>query len=171
MPKGLEIEKKYLIAYPDTELLREKGAVEKSLEQTYLTAEDGVSERVRKSVKNGVVTYTHTLKKKVSGITRLEDEKEITEEEYKALLLRADPTCETVRKTRFVLPGEGVFYEIDVFPFWKDKAFLEVELEREEQSVFLPDLVTVLADVSRDKNYTNHAIAKQLKTNETFRLR
>ena len=51
MPKGLEIEKKYLIAYPDEGLLVKKGAVVKEIEQTYLLSDVG-SERVRASTAN-----------------------------------------------------------------------------------------------------------------------
>ena len=163
MPKGLEIEKKYLIAYPDTELLIKKGAVVKEMEQTYLVSDVG-SERVRSTTINGVTTYTHTLKKKIKGIVRTEDEETVSEEEYKRLLLRADPTCLNIKKRRYVLFENGFCYEVDVFPFWTDKAFLEVELEDENTEVVLPDYAVVLADVSEDKNYTNHALAKRLKT-------
>ena len=162
MPKGLEIEKKYLIAYPDEELLLKKGAVVKEIEQTYLTSDVG-SERVRASKTNGRTTYTHTQKKKIKGIVRTEDEEVISEEEYRRLLLRADPACVNIKKRRFVLKNGEFTYEIDLFPFWKDKAFLEIELEREDQTVDLPDFVTVLADVSEDKRYTNHALAIMLK--------
>ena len=162
MPKGLEIEKKYLIAYPDVALLIEKGAEVKKMEQTYLVSDVG-SERVRRTEARGRVVYTHTLKKKISGIVRKEDEEEISEEEYKRLLLRADPDCAPIKKTRYVLRQGELRYEFDVFPFWTDKAFLEVELEREDQATPLPDFTTVLADVSEDKRYTNHALAYRLK--------
>ena len=163
MPKGLEIEKKYLIAYPDTDLLIKKGAVVKEIEQTYLVSDVG-SERVRLTTINGVTTYTHTVKKKIKGIVRTEDEETVSEEEYKCLLLRADPGCLNIKKRRYVLSENGFCYEIDVFPFWTDKAFLEVELEEEKTDVVLPDFVAVLADVSEDENYTNRALAGRLKT-------
>ena len=163
MPKGLEIEKKYLIAYPDTDLLIKKGAVLKEIEQTYLVSDVG-SERVRLTTINGVTTYTHTVKKKIKGIVRTEDEETVSEEEYKRLLLRADPGCLNIKKRRYVLSENGFCYEIDVFPFWTDRAFLEVELEEEKTEVVLPDFVVVLADVSEDENYTNRALAGRLKT-------
>ena len=100
---------------------------------------------------------------------RREDEYVIDREEYDALLLRADSSCHPIVKDRYVLKENGLAYEFDLFPFWQDQAFLEIELEREDQEVFLPDFVTVLADVSEDKNYTNHALARMkfvLRTNE-----
>ena len=167
MPKGLEIEKKYLIAYPDADTLLKRGAVVKEIEQTYLVSDVG-SERVRRTTINGVTTYTHTLKKKIKGIVRTEDEEIVSEEEYDRLLLRADPACLNIKKFRYVLRENGFCYEVDVFPFWQDKAFLEVELENEDIKVVLPDFVTVLTDVSEDKNYTNHALAKRLKAQSKF---
>ena len=162
MPKGLEIEKKYLIAYPDVGRLVEEGAVVKEMEQTYLLCDEG-SERVRSTTIGGHTEYTHTVKKKIRGIVRKEDEERITEDEYKRLLLRADPACVNIKKTRYALKKGNFCYEFDVFPFWTDKAFLEVELESEDQEVVLPDFVVVLEDVSEDKRYTNHALARALK--------
>ena len=161
MPNGLEIEKKYLIVYPDTELLKRLGATEKRMEQTYLASEESVSERVRMSETNGVAVYTHTRKKKVKGIVRQEEERTISKAEYDALLERKEPGASTIKKTRYVLPLGGLVWEFDVFPFWQDKAFLEVELEREDQEVVLPDFVTVVADVSENPSYTNHALARR----------
>ena len=161
MPKGLEIEKKYLIIYPDVEKLKERGAVEKKMVQIYLTAEKGVSERVRKTEINGEVVYTHTIKRKLEGIVRQEDEKVVSKEEYEALSLRADSACRPIEKVRWALKENGFTYEFDLFPFWTDRAFLEIELESPDAEVILPDYVTVLADVSEDKNYTNHALARK----------
>ncbi|MBO4540264.1 MAG: hypothetical protein J5781_08280 [Clostridia bacterium] len=162
MSKGLEIEKKYLIAYPDVTFLIGRGATVKEMEQTYLLCDEG-SERVRSTTINGRTEYTHTVKKKIRGIIRKEDEERVSKDEYKRLLLRADPACVNIKKTRYVLDENGFRYEFDVFPFWKDKAFLEVELESEDQEVVLPDFVVVLEDVSEDKRYTNHALARALK--------
>lgn len=165
MPKGLEIEKKFLIAYPDVDLLVKMGCKTKEIVQTYLTAEKGVSERVRKTVVVGRTVYTHTVKSKIRGIVRREDEWTIDEKEYRLLLERRDPECLSVEKTRYVLSENGFCYEIDVFPFWSDKAVLEVELEEENSVPPLPPFLTVLADVSENKEYTNHSLARQLKNN------
>lgn len=60
MPKGLEIEKKYLIKYPDVSLLKERGAVKKQIKQVYLSAAEGVSERVRRTeTEEGIITTNH----------------------------------------------------------------------------------------------------------------
>ncbi len=157
---SLEIEKKFLIKYPDLSFLESLPCCEVSeIEQTYLATDTG-SERVRKRVWRDRIEYTHTSKKDVGAITREEIEERITEEEYTDLLLRADPTCHTLQKRRYVVRRNGVCYEIDVYPFWSEQAVLEIELSDEKQEVLLPDFVTVLADVSCDKRYTNHRLSK-----------
>ena len=49
-----------------------------------------------------------------------------------------------------------------MFPFWSDKAFLEVELPSEDTPVTPPDFVRVIREVTDDNRYTNHALAKKL---------
>ena len=164
VPKGVETEKKLLIKYPDTELLVVKCAVKKDIVQTYLSAPEGVSERVRSSTTDGATVFTHTIKKKLTAMSRSEDEEEISRERYEELLLRADPACAPIRKTRYVLRGEKHIYEFDIFPFWTDKAFLEVELSSEDEAFSLPDFVEVLADVTTDGRFTNHALARRLRS-------
>ena len=159
----LEIERKFLIAYPDTALLdRLSGGNRSEISQTYLAGEKGTSERVRARTKNGVTVYTHNTKIKLSSMKRIEMEDEVSEAEYNELLRRADPTCRTIEKVRYCVPvGEFVF-EIDIFPFWQDKAFMEVEMPSEDTKVDLPDFVNIIREVTEDNRYTNHALAREL---------
>lgn len=159
----LEIERKFLIAYPDTARLdRLSGGNRSEISQTYLVSEKGTSERVRARTKNGVTVYTHNTKIKLSSMKRIEMEDEVSEAEYNELLRRADPTCRTIEKVRYCVPvGEFVF-EIDIFPFWQDKAFMEVEMPSEDTKVDLPDFVNIIREVTEDNRYTNHALAKEL---------
>ncbi len=159
----LEIERKYLIAYPDVEVLARlaRGNVS-AIAQTYLAAEKGISERVRARTKNGKTVYTHNTKIKLNAMKRIEFEDEVSREEYDKLLARADKTCRTIEKTRYCVEQDGFVWEIDVFPFWSDKAFLEVELPSEDARVTPPDFVRVIREVTDDDRYTNRALAKRL---------
>lgn len=156
-----EIERKYLIKYPELEKLR-AASDETEICQTYLLNPDGGTERVRKRGKNGSYTYTHTVKYHINPLKKIENEREISREEYERLLCRADPARKAVNKLRFCLPYRGQIFEIDVYPFWDDRAIMEIELEYEEQPVQLPDSVEVIRELSRDKRYTNASIAKKI---------
>lgn len=159
----LEIERKFLIEYPDTALLDELSKGNRSeISQTYLVGEAGTSERVRARTRDGVTVYTHNTKIKLSHMKRIELEDEVSVEEYNELLKRADPKCRTIEKVRYCVPHGGFVFEIDIFPFWKDKAFMEVEIPSEETQVALPDFVKIIREVTEDNRYTNHALAIEL---------
>lgn len=156
----LEIERKFLIVYPNLADLaaRADGDVSEIV-QTYLAAENGVSERVRARTRGGVTIYTHNTKIKLNAMKRIEFEDTIGEAEYTALLHRADPACRRIEKTRYCVRAGGFVWEIDIFPFWMDKAFLEVELPCEDTPIVLPDFVHLIREVTEDSRYTNHALA------------
>ena len=159
---GFEIERKYLISMPDPAFLREN-AEPSHIEQTYLLHEDPlVTARVRKRGRAGDWHYTHTEKLRVSDLRRVENEREIGEAEYCELLRRADPSRQTIAKTRWVLPWRGQLFEIDIFPFWDDRALMEIELREEGQAVELPPQIRVLREVTGDRRYTNSSLSREI---------
>ena len=159
-----EIERKFLIRFPDLEWLS-SAASSSQITQTYLL-NDSASERVRSRETNGAVVYTHTCKQHVSSIRRIEIEKEIDEKTYRELLKRKDPSRRTVEKTRYCLDRDGFMYEIDVFPFWNDRAFLEVELKDEQQSFPWPENIVCIREVTDDRRYSNYALALSIPQEE-----
>ena len=163
MPKNLEIERKYLIAMPDEAVLSaEAGATCDEIVQTYLLADDGVTARVRaRRGVNGTV-YTATEKRRLSDLTAIEDERVIDGEEYRALLARRDPALMPIEKRRYAIPFDGYTLEIDIYPFWKKQAVLEVELPSEEARLALPPYIEILREVSRDRRYKNVSLARSI---------
>ncbi len=163
---GFEIERRYLIRMPDQEYLAEQ-ASPSQIEQTYLLPpEPWITARVRRRGREGAWTYTHTEKSRLSHLSRIENEREISEEEYRALLQQADPERMVIRKTRWVLPWRGQRFEIDVYPFWTDRALMEIELENEKQEVELPPRIRLLREVTDDGRYNNSALSKEIPMEE-----
>lgn len=160
---GKEIERKYLIKYPDLELLTKKSFSVKEIVQTYLSSEKGIDRRVRSSRENGTVTYTFTEKRKITDLTRFEDEREISREEYEALLTTADGDFDPIYKTRYCIESGERVAEVDVYKNLSDFAICEVELCDENESVTLPDCITLIREVSGEKKYTNRYMAKRNK--------
>ncbi len=157
-----EIERKFLIAYPDTAHLAAIASRRLEIVQTYLTAADGENRRVRQITENGRKIFIKTEKKRLSAIRRLETETEISEAEYTALLGEADTERRPIEKVRYCVPHGAHTLEIDIFPFWEDKAFLEVELSDENEAIHLPPDFRVIREVTADGRYTNAALAKAL---------
>jgi len=160
MTEPLEIERKYLIAMPDTALLDSLCTEKLSLHQIYLRIEEeGSSRRIRRSRDSRGERYWYTEKRHVTDVTRVEREREIGPAEFAALLAQADPTRLPIEKTRWRIPWAGHVLEIDVFPFWKRQAFCEAELSAEDEEIALPPWLTVLREVTADRRYTNSALA------------
>ena len=160
-----EIERKYLIEYPDIGILENYPDSSKSeIAQTYLKTDDGMTSRVRKRTTGGVTKYIFTEKKRITDVKCIENEREIGRGEYEELLGLADPERNTVYKTRYCLPYVGRVVEIDIYPFWSDRAIAEVEMESENEEVRLPDFIKVIRDVTSEKAYKNASIAKKIPT-------
>ena len=161
MSVNTEIERKYLIARPAEDYLASLSRTE--IAQTYLKNEmEGVTERVRKRGLDGEFVYTHTTKKRIGFMSSMEDETEISEEEYISLLKRADPDLNTIFKTRALIKEGAFTFEIDVYPFWTKQAVMEVELPSEETEFSFPETVTVLREVTGERAYSNARMARQI---------
>jgi CYTH domain-containing protein len=161
---AFEIERKYLIEYPDINLLEKYADSKSEIAQTYLKTDDGFTSRVRKRTTDGVTKYIFTEKKRITDVKCIENEREIGSEEYEKLLKLSDPERRTVEKMRYCIPFNGRVVEVDVYPFWNDRAIAEVEMEDENEEVVLPDFIKVIRDVTAEKAYKNYAIAKEIPT-------
>ncbi len=156
----LEIERKYVIEMPKEEvLLSFEGVSRSEITQTYLLSERGVSRRVRRRVFSDRHEYTLNEKKRISGMIAEESEREITREDYTALLRERDPARRTVEKCRYAFPYEGHIIEVDIYPFWQRTAILEVELSEESERALLPPVLKVLSDVSENEAYKNRSLS------------
>ncbi len=158
-----EIERKFLIAYPDTAALQAmQGCRVRSILQTYLTAPKGETHRVREVREGESVRYIETRKHRVNDLRAVEEERELLAGEYEALLLRADKALAPIAKTRYCIPYAGRTVEVDVYDFWQDRATAEVELGDECEEVRLPPCLRVIRDVTSDKRYKNVNLAREL---------
>ncbi|MBR3928291.1 MAG: hypothetical protein IKJ65_04730 [Clostridia bacterium] len=159
MSVNTEIERKFLIKLPSSSFLLSLPHTE--IVQTYLKNDQkGVTERVRKRGLDGQYVYTHTKKTRIDPMSSIEDESEITQEEYLRLLSRADLDKTPVHKMRCLIKKGDFTFEIDVYPFWKKQAVMEVELPNEQAEFVFPDDICVLREVTGDHAYSNARIAK-----------
>lgn len=164
--KPLEIEYKFLIEKPDLRVLEAQPQFkEKKLCQMYLELPESSQEfgkrcRIRKIEEQGNLRYIKTFKKDFKGITRIEVEEEISKDEFEHLSQFIRNGFAPVEKTRYTFFYEGFTCEVDVFPFWDNKAFLEIEVESEAVLPPIPDFIKVIRDVSTDKMYRNSVLSQ-----------
>lgn len=157
IPRPLEIERKFLIEYPDLELLKSNpdcGFVE--ISQSYVNFQ-GNNFRVRKRGRDGEFIYIQTEKIKLSDLVRIEKERRITKEEYEFFSAHA----KSLSKTRWLIVYKNHYFELDVFPFWQDKALLEIELKSEDEQFEIPPFINVIKEVTEDKSYRNFELCKR----------
>lgn len=164
--EGFEIERKYLISMPDPDFLRQNASPTEIVQTYLLSPAPHINARVRKRGRDGDWTYTHTEKTRLSDLRRIENERRISREEYETLLQSADPDRNVIQKTRWVLPWKGQNFEIDIFPFWTDRALMELELEDEAQTIELPPRIRVLREVTADYRYLNSSLSKKIPYEE-----
>lgn len=156
-----EVERKFLIEYPDISYLESEFDCAKwEIVQTYLSSDNKQEVRVRHKIENGKSTYIKTIKKKITDVTRIEIETNIKESEYQNLLKDSDPNKKPIVKTRYRIIYNNQLFEIDIYPFWDDKAVMEIELKSEEDVVDFPKNINIIEEVTGKEEYSNSYLAK-----------
>lgn len=160
-PEPFEIARKFLIEYPDVPTLETLPNCRKfDIIQTYLRSKAGDELRIRQRGENGSYVYYKTLTHTVTGMKRIEIEESLSQDEYLQLLTDADPTMRQIHKTRYSLAHENQYFEIDVYPFWKDKAIVEIALHDEDEEIRFPRQMKIFKEVTDDENYSNASLAR-----------
>jgi len=153
-PAPYEVRRRFLIDYPDTAVLESlSNCHREEIEQVYLHAPEDVEIRIRKRSCGQDCVFYITRKRTVKGRRQLEAEGRLSEREYLQFLENADPSQKPIRKTRYRLNWKNQYYEIDLYPFWKDRAILEAPLRDEDEEVHLPDFLHVQKEVTEDSEY------------------
>ena len=163
-PEPMEIERKFLIKYPDLLRLEDLPNYSKvDMIQTYLKVQsDGTEVRVRQRGQNGNYMCYRTEKRRISDMSRVEVDRRIDIREYVAALMDADPERRPVHKTRYCLAENDLYYEIDIYPEWHKQAILEIELRSEDEEVVMPEGIVVIREVTDDRAYSNYEMAKHM---------
>lgn len=158
MIKNYEIERKFLVEFPEISSLSPKNTAE--IFQTYLkNGENDSQRRIRKIYADGRTVYTYTEKLFITAVTRKEMEYEIDEAEYNRLLAQAREDCVPIEKIRRCFEYKGQLFELDSYPFSDEFAVLELELQSPDQHIDFPDYVTVIKEITGDDRYSNAALA------------
>ena len=162
-PEPFEIERKFLIYYPNIkELENMPNCTKVDISQTYLKSNDDMERRVRARGINGDYLYYLTEKRKISNIKRVEIERKLTQNEYLALLMESDNKLHTIHKTRYCLSENNQYFEIDIYPEWDNQAIMEIELSSENEIIKTPKIIKIIKEVTDDNDYKNYQMAKEM---------
>lgn len=162
-PEPMVKKQKYLVSMPDAEMLIKKyNAIPLDMMQTYLvSAEPGFERRIRQQ-KNGP-EYLYFYNEKHTGPTgeKWETERHISEKDYVRYLMEGDRELRPVYKTKYRFIYNDSRFELDVYPFSRDKAILFHYGESESDA--LPPEISVIRDVTGDPAYKNRQLAMRQK--------
>jgi len=159
-PEPFEIERKFLIKYPDLDWLNKlKNCQKVEIIQTYLKSNNDDEVRIRQRGSDEGFVYYKTTKRKIDTLKRIEIEKRLSKDEYLRLLMDADPAKKPIRKTRYCIMYKNQYFELDIYPFWDDKAILEIELNNEEDRIVFPKKIDIIKEVTNDDKYKNISLA------------
>ena len=149
---------------PDVEKLREEfSAGAADMMQTYLArTQPNVVRRIRQQ-KNGEDYLYFYTEKCYTDSGAWETEKPITQKEYVQYLMEADTALHAVHKTKYRFCLDGRRFEIDVYPFSRDRAIMRAELPEDGKDAQLPPGIQVLREVTGDPAYKNSCLAREQK--------
>lgn len=160
--KQIKRQEKYLVdlSKTDIEYIRSQGKA-MHIEQTYLTSEKDVEKRVRKVAFNDCVYYLFSVfKVQEDGTKVIVSEKQVDKNLYDSLLEFKDDKCVPIRKIRYYFVYNGEYFNLDVFEDNKESGILEINVGKDE-SVVIPEYVSILDKVSSNELYFNRNIASQ----------
>lgn len=157
---NIEIERKFIIAYPDISQVVKLANCIIEIEQIYLKCDSTTeARRVRKAKINNNTSYYYTHKKDIDAYAREEKERQISINDYNELIKEA--ITSKLLKTRYCILYGKQTLEIDIYPFWNDFAILEIENINKFDSFALPNYLQVIKEVTENKDFSNFAIAKK----------
>ena len=164
-PYPVEIERKFLLkSKPNffSRYFQDGRCAKVTIEQMYL--EDG--KRIRRASQNGYNAYCITEKIPIKGLEKKGKKKEIecsiSALDYIYLSEKRDPRTSIIKKERRYFVWENQYLELDVFHEPKELCMLERELIDENDRVRLPSFLDIAREVTGNKKYSNHNIARGL---------
>lgn len=157
---NIETEYKYVVLKPElTKLAAMDGYTESKITQIYLN-NDAATHRVRKrEYSSGEVVYTENKKIRISRMSSTEYEREIDAAEYSTLSENIEDGASPLYKIRRTFEYGGKVFELDYYDEWKSSCIMEVELDSEDETVDYPPFIKIIADVTGNKDYSNHRMA------------
>ena len=152
--------RKYLIEMPSLAVITEQyGATGLEMMQTYLVStKPNVERRIRQQKSGSDYLYFYTEKRIADDGTRWVTEQPVSEKEYIRYLMECDASLHPVLKTKYRFTHAGHRMEIDVYPFSEQKAILFAYGAGEKDN-WIPEEITVLKEVTGEKEYKNRCLA------------
>ena len=93
--------------------------------------------------------------------TMWDTERPISSKEYKKYLLEAEPGLQPVHKVKYRFNRGRQRFELDVYPFSKEKAVMFAYAGNDTDEISLPPEIEILREVTGDPEYKNKTLARR----------
>lgn len=160
-------QRKLLVEMPDIKALKAiPGCTKVETLQTYLKSPDARTIRLRQRGLNGDYMYTKTVQEteRQRGMGKLGRgilyEEPLTEAQYLAELMNADLDLAPIRCDRYYFIHDDEYIQVDIYPFMKNHALLAYPFTNKDDKLKVPDMFTVVREVTEDPAYLNINMAK-----------
>lgn len=152
------VEKKYLISMPDVDqLMKNKQCRKVHVKQHYVIDETRQEkEKIVLRRENNKNFYYKVVKK-----NKVKYSNSITADKYINKLEDETKKFYHIHKDRYYYIFDSRCIKIDVFPFWKDKAILEVDILNDRENIKFPKFVNIIEDVTDNEAYKNYYLAEE----------
>jgi len=160
----LEIEKKFLLKALPNKKYDDKYLID----QYYWKNKSNIWERARTyhSEISGD-SYIHTIKKSVSKSVNIEDEKELTKDEFEIFRNKCirDPNSRFISKERYIYKYGDLKWEVDNFDNGYRLIVAEIEIPKKSYRVVIPDYISdvLLMEVTGLKQFSNRNLSIAMK--------
>ena len=156
----IETERKFIILKPELEVLKSmKNFSESAITQIYLQDSEKTHRIRKREYLSGKIEYTENTKKRVSDMSCIESEREISEDEFFKLSRDIEAGAKPLLKIRRSFDFCEKTFELDYYPEWESSCIMEIELAAEDEKIEFPDFIKILADVTGNGEYSNHRMA------------
>ena len=161
-PEPMEKKRKYLISMPDmNRLVVSYGAVPFEMVQHYLVETNPAIERRIRRQKNGSdYLYFYTEKHTRPDGAVWDTERPISGKNYLKYLMEADPNLQEVHKVKYRFNYGLERFEIDIYPFSKDKAVMFAYAGENQEHLTIPPEIQPIREVTGDPDYKNKTLAR-----------
>lgn len=160
-PKPFEYKKRYLIEYPNISELEKENVKKIEIYQTYLKYNDDEKIQIRKRGLNGDYIY-YQIRTRIQNKQLLQIEKRLTKQEYEEKLANLDTKYKQLKRIRYCFSKDDNCFEIDTYPFWNDKAILNIHLQDMNDKITIPDSLKLIEDVTNSKEYLNSELINNI---------
>lgn len=160
----LEIERKFLL-----KSLPKIDATQKvEIDQYYLKNSSGIWERARTwNSSNGESKFIHTVKKNVSKGVDIEDEYDMTFDQFndfKTKCLSSSNESRFIKKVRYIYPDGQLYWEVDEFDNGYKLIIAEIEIPKKTFKLTIPNFIkeVMLLEVTGMKQFNNRNLSLKI---------